>query len=161
MTPALCGRLDEDLDALAAGAVPTPDQQAHLDACPRCRTQLALARRIERVLAGWPTTAPPRHFASTVAAAARRETWRQEQVVDWGFNLALAAGLAAMTIGLAALVWLVGAAAGSVAGPALPSVAVTGWLQAVRAQAPIVATATVLLATALGAWWWAEERGRW
>ena len=35
-----------------------------------------------------------KHFAAAVAAAVRRETWRQEQVVDWGFNVALGVGRA-------------------------------------------------------------------
>ena len=34
------------------------------------------------------------HFAAAVAAAVRRETSRQEQVVDWGFNVALGVGRA-------------------------------------------------------------------
>lgn len=161
MTPMDCDAAREELDEIAAGAPASAGCQAHLETCADCRAELALARRVERMLATWPTPPPPAHFASTVAAAARRETWRQEQVVDWGFNLALGLGLAAIVVGLSGMVWMVGATAGVDAAPQMARAAVGALLDTARAQAPVMGTATLLLVTALGAWWWAEERARW
>lgn len=161
MTPATCDTLHLALDEIAAGRPATPAQQAHLDTCAECQAELALARRIERVLASWPTIAPPPHFEATVAAAARRESWRHEQVVDWSFNLALGIALAAMAAGLGGLVWILGTTAGSGDAPQVAATAIGAALTAARVQAPVVGTATLLLVTTLGAWWWAEERGRW
>lgn len=161
MTGDPCPNVRPDIEALASGTTPTPEQQAHLAACPDCAAELALARRIERVLESWPTPAPPAHFALTVAAATRRERWRQEQVVDWSFNLALGAALTTVAAGVAGVVWVLGTTAGATGAPNLAATAAAAALAAMRAQAPVVGTATVLLATTLGAWWWAEERSRW
>ncbi len=156
-----CDARRDELDEVAAGAPASAGWQAHLDTCADCRAELALARRVERVLATWPTPMPPVYFASTVAAVARRETWRQEQVVDWGFNLALGVGLAAIVAGLGAMVWMVGASAAGDGASQAAANAVGALVATARTEASVVGAATVLLVTAVGAWWWAEERGRW
>jgi len=161
MTPVSCDALRSVLDEMAASGAATPAQWSHLDTCAECQAELALARRIERVLATWPTAAPPAHFAAAVAAAARHESWRHEQVVDWSFNVALGVALATIAAGLGSLFWVLGANAGSGGAPQLAATAVGAALAAARAQAPVVATAALLLITTLGAWWWAEEHGRW
>jgi len=104
------------------------------------------------------------HFAAAVAAAvaaARRETWRQEQVVDWRFNVAPGVSLAAIATGLVGVLWVVGATAGLDVAPQLARSAVSALLDVARAQAPSVGTAALLLGTTVAAWWWAEERARW
>ena len=130
-------------------------------AAPAARPDWPWPRALERVLTDVAGARARPRLRPAVAAAARRETWRQEQVVDWGFNVALAAGLVAIVAGLGG-----------------PGVAGRrrrpdrrrrrGWLAdaAERAagrgcarQATVMAMATLLLATTLGAWWWAEERG--
>ena len=156
-----CAAARDAIDELVAGGPVAGAVQAHMDACPACQSELAMARRIERVLASWPTPAPPAHFAAAVAAAARRETWRQEQVVDWGFNVALGVGVAALTAGLAGVVWVVGATAAADGTARVAVAAAEALLVTARAQATVVGTATALLVTTLGAWWWAEERARW
>ncbi len=161
MTASPCDAVSAALAGIAAGEPATIDEQAHLALCADCQAELALARRIERVLTAWPTAVPPAHFALAVAAAARRETWRHEQVVDWSFNAALAVGLATVAAGVGGLVWVLGATAGADGAPQAVLSAVGAALAAARAQAPVVATASLLLATTLGAWWWAEERGHW
>ena len=161
MTLMDCAARRDELDEVAAGAPAQAAFQAHLETCDGCRAELALARHLERVLATWPTPAPPAHFAITIAAAARRVTWRQEQVVDWGFNLALGMGLAAIVAGLGGMVWMVGASAGGDGAPQAAANAVGALVATARAEASVVSTATVLLVTAVGAWWWAEERRRW
>lgn len=153
--------LDEALEALAAGATPTPAEAAHLAACDACRARLALAVRLERVLAEWPVAMPTPDFAARVLSAARRDSWRAEQVVDWGFNAAIAAGVLLALAGLASLVWVLGSAAGPVETSGLVADAARDLLVRLRGQALVVGTATMLLATGLGAWWWAEERWHW
>lgn len=161
MTSHPCDARRDAVIELAAGAPVSAADQAHLDTCPDCQAELALARRIERVLATWPTPAPPAHLAAAVAAAARRETWREEQVVDWGFNVTLGVGLAAMAAGLVGGLWVMGATAGVDGAPQMAGAAVSALLDTARAQAPVVGTATLLLGTTVAAWWWAEERARW
>ena len=161
MTPHDCRAVRDLLDAVVDGVPLSAAHQTHLDRCAGCQADLALARRIERVLVAWPTTAPPPHFAASVATAARRETWRQEQMVDWGFNVALGAGLATMAAGIVGAVWVVGATAQSGTAPAVAIGAATTLLSTVRTQGPVVVTATALLVTTIGAWWWTEERARW
>ncbi len=107
----------------------------------------------------WPVPAPTPAFARGWLAAARREAWRREQVVDWGFNVAIAAGLVAIVAGLAALAWLLGSAAG----PARVGAGAGRrrrrrcWCGCARRRGD--GDGTLLLTTTLGAWWWAEERG--
>lgn len=161
MTSPPCHALRDAVAEIAAGGPVSAVDQAHLDTCADCQASLTLARRIERVLVTWPTPAPPTYFAATVAAAARRETWRQEQVIDWGFNVALGAGLAAIATGLVGGLWVMGATAGLDGAPEMARSAVTALLDTARAQAPVVGTATLLLGTTVAAWWWAEERARW
>jgi hypothetical protein len=161
VTPLDCAALRDAIEPLAAGTPPTAQQRAHLDGCASCQAQLALAVRLERVLAEWPAPAPAAAFAQRVIEATRRQAWRREVVVDWGFNLAIASGLAAVVVGLASLVWLLGSAAGPAASSQLVTDATTALLDRVRSQAAVMATASLLLTTTLGAWWWAEGRGRW
>lgn len=158
MTPLDCAALREAIERLAAGEPATPAQRAHLDTCAACQARLALAIRLDRVLTEWPVPAATPTFASRVEAATRDEAWRREQVVDWSFNMAVAAGLAAVGVGIAALAWLAGSAAGPAASSAVVAEATLSILARVRAQFAVMSTATLLLAVTLGAWWWAEGR---
>ncbi len=153
-----CAALREAIEPLAAGEPATPAQRAHLDTCAACQARLALAIRLDRVLSEWPAPVATPAFAARVVAATRQEAWRREQVVDWGFNVAVAVGLAAVVIGLAALAWLAGSAAGPATSSAVVAEATLSLLARVRAQFAVMSTATLLLAITLGAWWWAEAR---
>ena len=161
MTSADCAALAEAIEPMAAGTPATAAQHAHLAECASCRARLALAVRLERVLAEWPSPAPAPGLASRVLEATRREAWHREQVVDWSFNIAIAAGLVAVLVGLASLVWLLGAAAGPVTSTQVVTDAAATFLARVRGQVMVLATAALLLTTTLGAWWWAEERRDW
>lgn len=156
-----CRRVDDLADEVADGAVLPPDLAAHAEACAGCRARLDLARRIALALATWPVAAPPPHFAAVVAAAAHREEWRREVVVDWGFNVAVAASLLIILAGVAALVWTLGAAADVSTASEATSAAMAGLLERLRGQAAVVGTTTVLLAGTVGAWWWVEARTDW
>ena len=96
MTAVDCAVLRDAIEPLAAGDAATPEQRAHLAQCASCQARLALAVRLERVLTEWPVAAPAPTFAQQVLAVTRQEAWRREQVMDWGFNVAIAAGLVAI-----------------------------------------------------------------
>jgi hypothetical protein len=161
MSPTGCAVMADAIEPIALGEVASAEQRAHLDGCASCQARLALAIRLERMLGEWPVPAPTPAFARRVADAARRDTWRREQVVDWSFNVAIAAGLAAIVVGLGALAWLLGSAAGPAASATLLADAVGDVIGRLRSQAMVMATGTLLLTTALGAWLWAEGRMRW
>lgn len=156
-----CARVDAALDEFVEGGGLAADLEVHLSACQDCQARLALARRIEHALASWPVPAPPPHFAAVVAGRARRETWRQEIVIDWGFNIALAAGLILVLAGTGSLIWMLGALGEPGEAAQVTAEALTRLLGRVRGQGLVIATATVLLTLTAGAWWWAEERQRW
>jgi hypothetical protein len=156
----LCARVEAVVDEMAAGLGTPPELSGHVATCAGCQGRLALARRIERVLADWPVAAPPAHFAAEVARLARQDVWRQELVVDWGFNVALAASLVFIVAGAASFVWLLGAMADPIEASRLATAPLTALAGQVRGQGLVVVTATALLATTVGAWWWAEERRR-
>lgn len=153
--------LHDAIERLAMGELPSAEEQAHLAGCPDCRARLALARRLERLLVEWPVPAPPPDLVARVTAATRRDAWRHEQVVDWGFNIAIAAGGLAMIAGVVALAWLLGSAAGAADASRVIADATGELVARLRGQALVVGTGFLLLTTGLGAWWWAEERWRW
>ncbi len=157
----ICARVDEVIDEMAAGGTVAPDLATHLGACAGCQARLELARRIDRTLATWPVTTPPRQFAAAVAARARANAWRQEVVVDWGFNIALAASLALIVAGAGSFLWLLGAMADPVETSRLAVGRLGEVVGRLRGQAPVVVTATTLLATTVATLWWAEVRRRW
>ena len=150
--------LDDRLDALAAAdRAATADEQAHLDACAACRGRLALARRIDQVLAARPLPAPPAGFTTAVLARVGQDRWRAEQALDLGFNIAVATGVLLVAAGLAGLAWasglvVIGLDLARLTGDALGVVAVR-----LAPQAQLVAAAVLLLAGAIGAWWWSED----
>ena len=161
MSPLDCAGLRAAIEPLAAGEPVTPEQRMHLEGCPSCQASLALAVRLERVLSEWPVTTPAPAFADRVVGVTRHEAWRREQVVDWSFNVAIAAGLVAVVAGLAAMVWLLGSAAGPAAATEVMADVAAALIARMRAQAAVVTTATLLLTTTLVAWWWAESEMRW
>lgn len=157
MTPE-CARIAQALDE-------GPDEQTwpdeltgHLATCPACQARVALGREIERALAAWPTTAPPPDFAARVAAAARREAWAQDVVIDWGFNLAVAGCVALILGGAVAGLWLMSTAAPMAESTRVAADALAQVAARARGQASIAVTAMALLVTAAGGWWWAEQQ---
>ncbi len=123
-----CASIDAVVEETASGGRLGPDMAAHLDGCAACQARLALARRIDRVLADWPVAVPPPHFAAQVASRVRQDAWRHEVVVDWGFNIALAASLVFIVAGAGSFLWLLGA----VADPAEVSRLAAGQLESAR-----------------------------
>ncbi len=147
------------VDAIASGDVePGGDVRRHLETCARCAASLATARRIEALLVARPAPPAPAQFGDTVRRRIGRERWRAEQSVDWLFNIAIAAGIAIIVSGFAALMNLQAILGGAAA--AWSVVAAFGG-DVARQAAPTVATyvaAFGLLMSTLAIWWWAERR---
>ncbi len=129
---------------------------AHLESCADCRALLHRARALEAALAARPVPTAPPTFTATVLAAVRGERWRAEQVLDLGFNVAVAAGLLLIVVGLSALAWRAGVIAIGADLASFITAGVAMLAERVAPQAENVVLATLLLATALGVWWWAE-----
>src|SRR5512134_131857 len=97
-----CTHLDELIEPLAAGDLePDAATRAHLASCAACAGALALAREIDRTLAGQPAPGPA--FTPTLLARLRRERWRSEQALDVAFNVAIGLAVATFVGGL----WMV------------------------------------------------------
>jgi hypothetical protein len=87
----------------------------------------------------------------------RRARWRSEQVLDAGFN----AAVALIVTGVIVAVWMfahrTGLAAVSNDAVELLAGGVGAFARRVGPSLPVYAGAAALVATALGIWWWAER----
>jgi hypothetical protein len=87
----------------------------------------------------------------------RRARWRGEQLLDWGFNIALVTTGILVVFGL----WMVMRQSGlaSVGHDAIEMLGPGMMLFARRVSPslPLYAAATALLGSALALWWWAER----
>ena len=159
MTGLTCADVLDVVDAIASGDLAvTADLASHLEACPRCAASLAIARRIETMIAARPAPAPPPRFADAVRRRISRERWRAEQSVDWLFNIAIAVGILVVVGGLAALMNIQALLA---AVDAAWSLVTAAGSDVARQAAPTVVTyiaAFGLLVSTVGIWWWAERR---
>jgi anti-sigma factor RsiW len=156
-----CDEVLEVVEPIAAGEL-TPSSRIaeHLASCPGCATALESARRVDALLRVRLAPAAPAHFTSRVMSRIRRARWRSEQLLDWGFNLALvAAGLLVV-----AGVWVVMHRTGLTGVSPVTSDVIqlfsTGMVTRARRifpSLPLYAAAAALVGTALGVWWWAER----
>ena len=153
-----CDEVLELIEPIAAGEV-TPEARltAHVASCDDCRAALEDARRVENLLRARPAAPAPPNFTVRTMSRLRRERWRREQAVDLGFNVALAAAaIAVVTGGWLALRFsgfdVVGTDALTLVGTGVERL-----LDRVSPSVPVYLGATVLLAAALGIWWWAER----
>jgi anti-sigma factor RsiW len=156
-----CDDVLDVVDLLASGELRSNEAtDAHLAGCPSCSSALAAARRLETALRERPVAAPPAQFTAKTMARIRRARWRNEQMIDWGFNAVLVAAALAIAIGI----WFVASQAGfALAGSdarELLAASMRSVVQRVTPSLPLYALATALLATALGIWWWAERSGQ-
>ena len=151
-----CDDLDAIIEAIAEGQAPAGDDDAHLAGCARCQARVGMAQALERLLATRETPEPPAAFTVRVMERVGHERWRAEQLVDVGFNVAVAAGLALVVAGVAGLAWAFGWF--TVDRPTLEAVstALAPWISNTLAKGQTVALAAVLLTSALGLWWWVE-----
>jgi hypothetical protein len=153
-----CDQVVELLEPIAAGdLVPDEGIARHLASCANCAEALAGARRVDQLLRTRRVPAPSAQFTPRTLARIRRDRWRREQFFDAGFNVATVAVIGGVVLAVWMIIDLSGLSAISrdlldLFGTEVATVA--------RQMAPSVslyASATVLIATALAIWWWAER----
>src|SRR5215213_1062675 len=152
---------DEALDAVEAIAAedrqPEGRVAAHLASCPNCAAALVSARALEGLLRRRAVPVPPAQFTSRTLARVRRARWRSDQLLDVGFNVAVVAVVLALVGGTWLLLNRSGLAAVSNDAVDLFGTAVVTVLRRVTPSLPLYGAATVVLATSLVIWWWAER----
>ena len=153
-----CDDVLEVIEPIAGGDL-TPDARiaSHLASCANCRAALDRARAIERTLQARAVPAPPPHFTSRTLARIRRDRWRRDQLVDTGFNTAVATLVFAAVAG----VWLVMNRSGIVTvsndAVSLIEMFILAVVHRIAPELPLYAAATALLGATVGIWWWAER----
>jgi anti-sigma factor RsiW len=152
-----CDDVLDTIELIAAGEPADAATRAHLASCASCASALAAARRLEALLRQRPALAPPARFTARTMERIRRARWRNEQMIDWGFNAVLVATALAVAMGI----WIVASHTGlAIVGSDARELLAAG-MRSVAARVtpslPVYALATAVLATALGIWWWAER----
>lgn len=153
-----CDDLEPLVEAIAdASLQPSPEHAMHFGTCAVCRERLERARSIDTLLATREVPAPPASFTSDVMARIQRERWAGEQVVDLGFNLAIAAGVVLIIGGALGLAWSFGLLTFGIDVRSLLSTVANQWVDRALQQLQTIVMATLLLTMALGLWWWLES----
>jgi predicted anti-sigma-YlaC factor YlaD len=153
-----CDEVIEAIEPIAAGDVAAEARIGeHLRTCADCAAALESARRVEQLLRQRSVPAAPAQFTTATLARVRRARWRSDQMIDAGFNLAVAL----LVVAIVAVVWLVlnrsGMAAVSNDVFQLFGTSLAAATSRIAPAVPLYAGAAALLATALGIWWWAER----
>jgi len=152
-----CDDLEPLIEAIADGShVLAAEDAAHVASCARCRAAVERARSIENLLAMRETASPSASFTATVMTHVGREQWQTERVIDLGFNLAMAAGLAVIVAGVAGLAWSLGFLTITIDTGTIVQLLNREAAGRVLSQVQTIAMSAVLLTMALGLWWWAE-----
>jgi hypothetical protein len=152
-----CDELEPLIEAIADGShVLSAADAAHVASCASCGARLERARSIESLLAMREVASPPASFTATVMAQVGRERWQTERVIDLGFNLAMAAGVAVILSGAAGLAWSLGFLRISVDLSAAWRALDTDVTGRVLSQVQTIGMSAGLLTMALVLWWWAE-----
>lgn len=153
-----CDEALEAIEAIAAGEL-TPDGRiaAHLATCPNCAAALESAKTLDRMLRSRSAPAAPAQFTARTLARIRRERWRSEQFVDVGFNIAIAAIIVGVIVGVWMLLDRSGLSAVSVDAVDLFGTGLAAVARRVAPALPLYGLATAIVATALAVWWWAER----
>ena len=152
-----CHEAETFIEAMAVGDEVPDAVRLHATGCARCTARVALAQRIDNTLASRPVALVPPSFTLSVLVRLRKERWRTEQVVDLGFNVAVALGVLLILGGLAGFAWSAGVLAiGGEIAPLVLEVARTTAMRVV-ADAQVITIAMLLVSMAAALWWWAEE----
>jgi predicted anti-sigma-YlaC factor YlaD len=153
-----CDEVLEAVEPIAAGELaPSPRIAEHLASCRGCAGALDSARRLDALLRARAAPVPPAHFSSRVMSGLRRARWRTEQMLDWGFNLALVAAAVVVVISLWAVMRRSGLTTVSSDAIELLGPGMVLFARRITPSLPLYLGATALLGTALGVWWWAER----
>ncbi len=153
-----CDEALDAVEAVAAGDL-TPDGRLadHYATCPNCAEALKDARALEQMLHYRPAPKPSAQFTTRTMTRVRRARWRSDQVIDVGFNIAVAAVVIAVVTGVWVVLRRSGLAAVSNDAVEVMAGGLVMLVQRVGPSLPLYGAATALLATALGLWWWAER----
>ena len=111
---------------------------------------------IERALAARELPSPPASFTTSVMGRIVREQWQAERVIDFGFNLAVAAGVLFIVAGAAGLAWSLGFLTFTIDLDLVREFARAQLNTSLVSQVQTVATAAMILTLTLVLWWWAE-----
>jgi hypothetical protein len=153
-----CEEIQSLIEPIAAGDIVPPDDVArHLEGCASCAASLALARRIDRMLAGLEVPAAPPSFAASVIRRVRWQRWRSEQYLDFGFNAAVVVSVGLVIGGIWLALNLTGLAAVTAGTVTVFSSGLHDLLQRVAPRLPIYIGAVMLMLSAFAIWWWAEH----
>ena len=154
-----CDEFEPLIEAIADGSHElSADDAAHVASCAVCAARLEQARSIESLLALREVAQPPASFTPSVMLRVGQELWKAERAIDFGFNLAMAAGIAVIIAGGAGLAWSLGFLSITIDVAAILQVFnATEATGRVLSQVQTVAMSAVLLTMALAVWWWAEQ----
>jgi anti-sigma factor RsiW len=153
-----CDDVLETIELIAAGEMaPSPRMADHLASCQGCAAALASARHVDALLRSRAAPPAPPQFSSRVMSRLRRARWRSEQMLDWGFNIALALAGAFVVMGLWMVMRQSGLATVSSDAIELLGPGMMLFARRVSPSLPLYGAATALLGTALAVWWWAER----
>jgi len=152
-----CDDVEPIVEAAAASEALSAEALRHLDECARCQQKLANARIIDAALRDMTPVVPPAAFTTTVMARVRRERWRTEQLVDWGFNIAVAIGVLLIASGVFGLAWASGLIVIGGDMVTLVSAASNAAAERLAREAKTLVLAAALLTMTLGLWWWVES----
>jgi hypothetical protein len=153
-----CDEVLESIELIAAGELTASGPIAeHLASCTGCARALDAARRVDALLRSRAAPAPPPNFSSRVMSRMRLARWRGEQLLDWGFNIALVTAGVLVVLGL----WIVMRQSGlaTVSNDAIEMLGpgMMLFVRRVSPSLPLYGAATAVLGTALAIWWWAER----
>ena len=153
-----CDEALDAVEAVASGELTAEGRIAnHLATCPDCGAALERAVKVERLLQARPVPQPPAHFTPRTLTRVRRARWRSEQLLDVGFNVAIAAIVLAVGGGIWMLLNRSGLTAVSRDAVSLFGAGFVALAQRVGPSVPLYAGATAVVLTALAVWWWAER----
>ncbi len=152
-----CDDLEPLMEAIADGSRElSADDAAHVASCAVCAPRLERARTIESLLSMREVAAPPAAFTMAVMARVTREQWKAERAIDFGFNLAIAAGVLVILAGGVGLAWSLGFLSIAIDLGAVWDAMGADATGRLLSQVQTIAMSAVLLTTALVVWWWAE-----
>jgi len=153
-----CDEVLETIELIAAGELTASAPLAeHLASCHGCGAALAAARRVDALLRSRVAPAPPANFSARVMNRLRLARWRGEQVLDWGFNIALVTAGVVVVLGLWMAMRQSGLVIVSSDAVQMFESGMTLLARRISPSLPLYSAATVVLGTALAIWWWAER----
>src|SRR5205823_7941558 len=118
---------------------------------------LAAAREIESMLRTRAVPKAPQQFTTRTMARVRRARWRTEQVLDVGFNIALALVVLGIVAGVLMLMNVSGLSSVSNEAAGLFTSGFVTAARRVAAALPVYGAPTALVGAVIAVWRWAER----